>query len=1284
MELNYFLETDLYTGLQRLFKDLEVPVNYVTAEPTDLESVIPEKYNPQEEAHTIAGDVYFFGLVDDRAFAGARSARTVEQLRQDARGYNGLLIFGIELDRGGGKLPTRTQMTRITRDINRTFHYTPVVVVFRYAQNISLAAIERQEYRQKWREGERTGRIYLLRDIDLQNTHEGHRRILQKMRVPQSGKKAVHSYEDLYQHWQSVLDVSILNRKFYEELQSWFFWAVDTVRFPEEAGPANERNATGVIRMLTRIIFVWFLKERGLVREELFDREYLQEVLTWDEKTESTYYKAILQNLFFATLNTRMDKDGRYKRKWVSRQAGVQGFYRYKRFFSDPKQALQLFRDVPFLNGGLFECLDRHVGQPNEKRIDCFSDRKANEGRLTVPDKLFFGGEEEVDLTRHLEEKPKKKRTLLKVKGLFSILNRYKFTIAENTPVDQEVALDPELLGKVFENLLAAYNPETKSTARKSTGSFYTPREIVDYMVDESLIAYLKHELIGGIATDDLDARLRALFSFSEAQLFSEAECPQIIEKLNECKIIDPACGSGAFPMGILQKMVHVLRKLDPENQLWKAAQEAKARRELKRDLEQVRGIRNEAVREAAEKLLEDKLQAIRENFDPQANELDFARKLYLIENCIYGVDIQPIATQISKLRFFISLLVEQKIDDDDPNRGIIPLPNLETRFVAADSLIGLQRPTQMTLRDPKVEEKEEALIQVRREYFRARTTRTKERKRQQDKALREEIADLLVDEGWGDTTARKIADWDPYDQNAHADFFDMEWMLGVRPPAHGGGFDIVIGNPPYVQIQSFSGQPIQKAWAAQKYATFVRTGDIYSLFYEQGWRMLKPDAVLAYITSNKWMRTKYGEKTRKFFAECTDPLILIDFGMAQNFASATTYTNILLFRKTKNRKSTLACRIKRDYDQNVGLGEYFTRNRSLVSDYGEEGWVAYTAEEYALKQVVVGLGVILELKDEWKIQINYGIKTGLNDAFIIGDRYRNHLLQFDIKSDDILKKCLYGGKDVAKWFPAYNNWWLIGAHNGIKKKDVAPVDVPTDYPAVYKWLSSFGEKIRKRGDQGNHWTNLRNCAYWDYFGEPKIIYPNMTKYLPFCYDEVDHFYVNDKIFIITGEHLKYLTAVFNSSLWYFCFVDHFPELLGNTRELRKVFFEKIPIKLPRPEEEIPLERMTEYLAFCHRNQKEAEDALNMALFFEQLADGLVFELYFSERFAAYGKELRKYLTDLPQVTDFRDPGHFTDIRRTYRKYSDPEHPVAYHLSTLAEIPEVSLVRETNRENGHG
>ena len=487
-------------------------------------------------------------------------------------------------------------------------------------------------------------------------------------------------------------------------------------------------------------------------------------------------------------------------------------------------------------------------------RVDGFSDRDDNP--LHVPNELFFSGERIVDLNKAYGTRGKR----YKVRGLIHILDSYKFTIAENTPIEEEVALDPELLGKVFENLLAAYNPETETTARKQTGSFYTPREIVNYMTDESLIAYLKNELISPIDVEtvslsdeqkaEIEEKLRGLLAYNDKpHQFNEAEVEILIKAIDTLKILDPAVGSGAFPMGVLHRLVFILGKLDPRNEQWKQRQIDR----VENTIEIAGQIDDSAFRESTIRDLEGEIESINEAFE--RNELDYGRKLYLIENCIYGVDIQSIATQIAKLRCFISLIVDQQIDDSRENRGVRPLPNLETKFVAANTLIGIDKPLQMAIGDTEIDRKEKELEDVRRRHFTARTPRTKAKYRARDAQIRTAISKLLEEhKGLSHDDADRIANWDPYNQNASADFFDPEWMFGVRD-----GFDVVIGNPPYVVSKD---KQLRKIYSESVYGR----PNLYGYFIHRALQdLLANNGILTFINPRTLLTDAYCSALRTF-----------------------------------------------------------------------------------------------------------------------------------------------------------------------------------------------------------------------------------------------------------------------------------------------------------------------------------------------------------------------------------------------------------------------------------
>lgn len=746
---------------------------------------------------------------------------------------------------------------------------------------------------------------------------------------------------------EEAFSVEALTKEFYKELFNWYEWASSDetgIFYPDLKTAATPRMALQehLIRLITRLIFVWFIKQKGLVPDELFKVDEIKKHLKefdCDSTTQHNYYRCYLQNLFFATLNREIEErafanDGRA----AINDHGVSALYRYADEFSCGREEIkEMFSRIPYLNGGLFECLDSKDETVNAKAVyrDGFSRKKSVAAKL--PNCLFFSRD----------------------KGLIPLLEKYNFTIEENSCSDQTVALDPELLGKVFENLLGAYNPETQNTARNDSGSFYTPREIVDYMIDESLLAYLRTNLpdktVSELGIDrkrshspkgEVPSLLEELFRNEELPegLADNAEaCSEIAGCLRRVKILDPACGSGAFPVGALKRIMELLRRLSKDTM---TAQDI------------------------------------------------YQTKLELIENCLYGVDIQTIAVQIAKLRFFISLICEQtpQLNDRKNNYGIKPLPNLETRFVAADTLVNLQKGKELFFDEelkkiqaerheisqklicPKNRSAKKILQMREKELAHLAAERLAQTASHPDeskiKALKDEIAELekqrlrvekpdcreaepsrqqffafdgiqqepqkhtydanaekrkvfdkrikelkkkISREEKNDDNvdevrkiARKLSSWVSSDLNGTADFFDPEWMFAINE-----GFDIVVGNPPYIQLQENQGK-LADHYQPEGFNTFQRKGDIYCLFYERGCQLLKNNGHLCFITSNKWMRAEYGKALRNFLVDKTKPELLIDFAGQKIFEAATVDTNILLFAKSgksdKNKGQTTAC----------------------------------------------------------------------------------------------------------------------------------------------------------------------------------------------------------------------------------------------------------------------------------------------------------------------------------------------------------------------------------------
>ena len=910
---------------------------------------------------------------------------------------------------------------------------------------------------------------------------------------------------------KEAFSVEALTKEFYNELFDWYQWAVSPgsgIYFPNNTETSDddfEDIDKKIIRLITRLMFVWFIKQKGLVPDNLFEEKDLRRVLVdFDPNSneQGNYYNAILQNLFFATLNRAIeDEEGHRGFAKLKGQKDVKSLYRYAEMFTiGEDEVLQLFSEIPFLNGGLFECLDKtrkNDGVETAYNYDGFSrnDFIANgryRHRAFIPNRFFF------------DEK----------QGLLNILKRYNFTIEENTPNEQQVALDPELLGKVFENLLGAYNPETKETARNQSGSFYTPREIVSYMVDESLIAYLGDTpLVRSMFKDDFEPDE---LHWPDYQL--------IAGKLKSVKILDPACGSGAFPMGLLNRIVDLLQKIETD-------------------------------------------------------KTTYELKLNIIENCIYGSDIQSIAAQITKLRFFISLICDCEKDAAKPNFGIPTLPNLETKFVTANSLIGLHKVKEgefvgSLFEDPEIGDTKEALRNVRHEHFKAKTASAKQRLRKQDEELRQKLISLLSqDETYPPKDAEQMAGWNPYDQNGVADFFDSEWMFGVTD-----GFDIVIGNPPYIQLQNDGGK-LGKLYQPCGFKTFASTGDIYCLFYERGHQLLREGGHLCYITSNKWMRAGYGEKTRDFLAKETNPKLLIDFAGVKIFESATVDTNILLFSKSNNRHETVcAVTNKQNKDSVKNLSDFVKSNQSLCDFSSCDSWVILSPIEQSIKSKIESVGTPLK---DWDINIYRGVLTGCNEAFIISGEKREEILQNCATEDEKkrtaeLIRPILRGRDIKRYGYEWAKLYLIATFPA-RKYNIE------QYPSVKHYLLSFaydyliennnelvaknhleeycmkklsqsgeyiiingkhvldrnGNKEKGRKKTTNKWFETQDSiSYWDDFFKPKLFYADITQELNFALCN-DVMFCNNTTYFLTADNpsiLPRLQHYLNSKLmdWYY------------------------------------------------------------------------------------------------------------------------------------------------------
>ena len=786
-------------------------------------------------------------------------------------------------------------------------------------------------------------------------------------------------------------------------------------------------------KMMGRITFLHFLQRKGWMCGDL---NYMQNLFerSW---YKNDYLDSVLEPLFFGILNT----------KPAEREA----------LFADygwDKDLLEEWKDIPYLNGGLFE--------------------------------------------RDEEDEPESVFPAEYFQRLFHFFSEYNFTIDENDPNDAEVGVDPEMLGKIFENMLED---------NKDKGAFYTPKEIVRYMCQESLIAYLDTNT--SIAGEKI--RKFVLSPEEGVQDIAENKKAKLLSALEEVKICDPAIGSGAFPMGLLNELLHCREVLSGEHI---------HRAEIKKSI---------------------------------------------IQNNIYGVDIEKGAVDIARLRFWLSIVV----DEDTPS----PLPNLDYKIMQGNSLIesfqgvDLSELTykreskkdhgEVMLFDDEKNRLQKTVSQLLSSYY---SCSEHERKLRLRKQISDAINQQLEAQFVNSSILTKMKD---IDLAGNSQFFLWHtWFSDVFNREDGkSGFDIVIGNPPYIQLQGNGGE-LAKLYEKFGYQTFAKTGDIYCLFYEKGWQLLRSQGHLCFITSNKWMRAGYGEKTRVFFAKQTNPKQLIDFAGVKIFENATVDTNILIFSKAKNENQTLCVVTDNLNKESIKeLSSYVQHSHSICNFSSSDSWVILSPIEQCIKQKIESVGIPLK---KWNIQINYGIKTGYNDAFIISTEKRNEILancqtDEERKRTEELIRPILRGRDIKRYGYNWADLWLINTHNGIK--GVKPrIDI-NEYPSVKSHLNQYYDKILKRADQGDTPYNLRNCAYIDEFNKPKIIFQEIVQESQFLLDEHNGFFCNDTGRIITGEHLYHLLGMLNSDLFFFA-VKHFyggGTLGEHGVRMKHTFFENFP-----------------------------------------------------------------------------------------------------------------------------
>lgn len=834
--------------------------------------------------------------------------------------------------------------------------------------------------------------------------------------------------------WEA-LSIETVNKSFYVTISDLFNeltqFIQDNPPTHYSQGGLDAKAKIFSIRLLGRILFLWFLRKKEVLDES---QNYFDVTLSGVSK----YYEEILKPLFFQTLNEPIES----------------------RSTLDVK--------TPYLNGGLFS--------PHDDDMVDFD--------IHFPENWF---------TR-----------------FYNHLNKFNFTVDESSPEYEQVAIDPEMLGRVFENLLATINPETSKNARKEKGAFYTPRTIVSYMskiaLKEHIISQLDNEKDRAgveMLIDMNDAAFLERKSTGSADLWGKNRSPEISKKiiqiLNEMKILDPAVGSGAFPIGMMQL---IIRTYDRLNAIYD------------------------------EKINHHRLGTVNETLDL------YHTKLSIIQNNLYGIDIEPMAIEIARLRAWLSLIIDEK-------ESIEPLPNLELSFVCANSLIPLKKDVQMNIfADNQLEERMEKL---RNAYFNAHSYQEKEK-------LKNEFYSLNQSNENDDEQSRQLRTWNPFSFKA-AEFFDTKKMFNTE------GFDIVIGNPPYIHLEKIK-KLSKELYKPIGYQTYEARGDIYTLFFEMGVNNLNSNGYLCFITSNKWMRAGYGASFRKYLNKYTQAKLLVDLGSGV-FQNATVDTNILLISNSPENKEINAVTLDKNAND-VNLDTFIKANVTEQMYKSDEPWTILSPIERSIKEKIERYGT--PLKDWPNIEIKRGILTGLNEAFIIDEKKRQKILDGCKNSDERLNtdkiiKPVLRGKDVKTNKFNWANLYLINFHNGYKSDNtyIEPLKIKK-YPSLKIHFDRFEPKLSSRTDQGITPYNLRDCSYLIMFNKKKIIFPAIMSKGPLLALDNDDFFVLAPGNIISGENLDFVIDFINQ-IGYFS-LRKFYLGGGIEGEIKVNRLEKLPVPL--------------------------------------------------------------------------------------------------------------------------
>ena len=814
------------------------------------------------------------------------------------------------------------------------------------------------------------------------------------------------------------------------------------------------------------------------------------------------------------------------------------------------KEIAAVYANIPYLNSSLFEPTDL---EHNALLISNLPDDK------TIP----------ILPTTVLKDAQGKRRvgTLPSLQYLLEFLDAYDFSSEGSVEIQEEnkTLINASVLGLIFEKINGYKD-----------GSFFTPGVITMYMCRESL-----HRAVIQKFNREKGWQINTFEELKDhINPFNKEEREEANNIINDLRICDPAVGSGHFLVSALNECIAM------KSELGILQDENKNRIHHQLKIENDELLVYEADDNEHFFLYNPK------NVESQrVQKTLFQEKKTIIENCLFGVDINPNSVKICRLRLWIELLKNAYYKT--PTQ-LETLPNIDINIKSGNSLLSrfaLDTDLKTTLKKTNISitdykeafhkyqnaqskkqkwDLEHFIDKVKHDFRTEITRNSKEVKELQslkyEYYLKYESPQLFTEARTPEqekhkkqleqNIQKKEDEIEAINSNKiYENAFEWRFEFPQVLDNEGNyiGFDVVIGNPPYIQLQNDGGK-LAKLYEGQNFKTFARTGDIYCLFYEKAHQLLREGGICNFITSNKWMRAGYGEAIRKFLIEYTNPLILIDFTGIKIFETATVDVNILLYAKEKSTFNTLACIVK---DKGLKELSLYISQHSLYTQFRNiNNWVILSDIEQRIKAKIEAIGIPLK---EWDISINYGIKTGFNDAFIINGEKRAELIALDPKSAEIIRPILRG-RDIKRYGYEFADIYIITTFPSLK------IDIEL-YPAVKQHLLSFGyDRLKQTGEKGarkktnNKWFETQDSiGYWEDFSKQKIVYPNMTKFMPFFLDN-ENFLVNQKCFIMTGEKLAYLISFLNSNIFKICYRDNFPELQGGTRELSKIFFEQVKI----------------------------------------------------------------------------------------------------------------------------